>query len=68
MEKKKKWFVKTWTWANAKKEYVPDLISFYTESEARKVYDSIRINNDIAGASLIDDTANKWETIDWKPL
>ena len=67
-KKEPEWFVKTWNWNQEQEEYVPELTGYYTEAEAREAYDTVAINDDTIGASLIDNTNDGWDTIDWKPL
>lgn len=66
--KKFKWFVKTWRWNQGQEEYIPEMTGYYTEEEAREAYDAVVINDDTAGASLIDCSNNRLYTIDWKPF
>ena len=68
LKKEPEWFVKTWNWNQEQEEYVPELIGYYTEAEAREAYDAVSIDDDTNGASLIDNTNGRWDTIDWKPL
>lgn len=60
------WFIKIWVWDSAKGEYEPLLRGFDSESEARKLFRTITITNNMPCAELIDDLNKDFKVVEIK--